>query len=64
MAASRNMDGWKDIDLGCGNYAGRRAATCRPREKEWIEMTTSTRELILDDIKKACERLEEVEGNE
>ena len=27
-------------------------------------MTTSTRELILDDIKKACERLEEVEGNE
>ena len=36
----------------------------RPRGKEWIEMTTSTRELILDDIKKACERLEEVEGNE
>lgn len=24
-------------------------------------MTTSTRELILDDIKKVCERLEEVE---
>ena len=47
--------------LGCGNYAGRRAATCRPREKEWIEMTISTRELLLND---ALVLMEETEGNE
>lgn len=41
--------------------AGWRAATCRPREKEWIEMTTSTRELLLND---ALVLMEETEGNE
>lgn len=33
----------------------------RPREKEWIEMTTSTRELLLND---ALVLMEETEGNE
>ena len=59
MVALRIMAGLSRFELGCG--IGRRAATCRPREKEWIEMTTSTRELLLND---ALVLMEETEGNE